>query len=216
MARRRPTPAKSSKKNNPSQARIRKFALPCRVGSNRAGCSSNLHGGDVFRSSGPKTPILRALSSPATPRLSCSAPIPRSPTACFPVRRPLLDTMQGEITQGPDAGIVGAGFPPEALPEGGGSSGSGGASTAHSANIWAIYVTQSDSNSAIAIAATNPLDAPTRPMLPYTGSETLLVRPTSGGTPISVSSANTGDVYIGFRAAPAAGHGNERRQLPNQ
>jgi hypothetical protein len=119
-------------------------------------------------------------------------------TGLFPGATPVLSTMNGVITAGPDAGTVGTGLPPEAF-QGGGGTGGGGNNPTFTDDIYAIYVSQSDASTRIAVAGTPPLNQANRPMQPYTGNVSLLVGPDAGGPNITVSVANTGTALLGAR-----------------
>jgi hypothetical protein len=204
MARRRPTPAKASKKNNPSRHRSEPSRYRVESLENRR-LFVVLHGGDVFEFYADATHMERVVVTGNTTVELFGTFV--DPTAGLtPGDTVPLDSMDGVIFSGPDSGTVGIGLPAAALPN---NTGGGGGSTQTTPieDIYAIYVTQADANSSIAIADVPPLGTPgNRFMTPFDSSLPLLVEPTSGGTPITVTApSDGGGVIIGARAVAPMG-----------
>ncbi|HSZ58295.1 MAG TPA: hypothetical protein VK797_21700 [Tepidisphaeraceae bacterium] len=174
-----------------------------------------LHGGDVFEFWADNTHLERVVVEGNTTAEFFASHI-NIMTGQFPDNPLPLTTMDGIIVAGPDDNnptvdgefgtVVGAGLPPQALPGGGG----GTNQVQFNDDIYAIYVSHADLTSRIAVAGVPDLmtPQPQRVMQPYTGAITLLVGPTGGGNPISVSVNNTGTALLGARAVPPMGATN--------
>lgn len=175
-----------------------------------------LHGGDVFEFWADNSHLERVVVEGNTTVELFGAHVSMM-AGQFPDNPLPLTTMDGIIVAGPDNNnptvdgefgtVVGTGLPPQAF-NGGGSG--GGSQDQFFDDIYAIYVSHADLTSRIAVAAVPALTTPQpqRVMQPYMGSVTLLVGPTGGGNPISVSVNNTGMALLGSRAEPPMGQTN--------
>lgn len=156
MARRRPSRASLTNK-------IKKTLRPCIIEALEERLQFVvLHGGDVFEFYAQASIYERVVVEGANTTVELVGGRVNTMTGGFS-----LTTMDGVITAGPDAGVVGVGFT-ENL------------SNVPFDTIFAMDVVQSDANSSIAVAMVPPpTTPPPRYMEPYSGSNTLLVVPTA-------------------------------------
>ena len=177
-----------------------------------------LHGGDVFEFWAENTHFERIVVTGNTTVEVIGAHIPQ-PLGLnpFPAAVP-LDTMNGVITAGPDSfpvdvfypdgdsgHQVGLGLPVPALPNQGGNNTSNNAPIFLD-SIWAMYVSQSDVNSRIAVAGVPDLTTiGPRHMQPFTGDGSAFVAPTGGGNNITVTGPGAGIVFMGAKTVAPQG-----------
>lgn len=179
-----------------------------------------LHEGNVFEfwADGNQMERVVVEGNPGSTTIELIGAHSNDTVGLLPGTTPPLSSMDGRITAGVNFGDVGAGLPPAALNnQGGGGTGNTNAPT-FTDDIYAIYVSKSDASTRIAVAGVPPLTQANRLMQPFTGSVTLLVRPSAGGPNISVSVANTGTAILGARTyAPKnqqGGGGGGGNQFP--
>jgi hypothetical protein len=166
MARRRSPLVKSSKKNTVRRAgdrhaTDRRALYFCETLETRV-MLVVLHGGDVFEFFANGADYERVVVTGNTTVELVGGRV-NTVTGAFSV-----NTMNGVITQGPDAGRVGVGFI-SLLPT----------PPAVNDTIFAMNVTQSDLTSTISTAIVPIITAALRPMEPFTGNVTLRVQPTA-------------------------------------